>query len=157
MLHLLWAWRTRQLPLECLGLCFWTTAIDPRFISGYDPLEEIWFIGKQLNQVISNSRCSFCSGSKSHGMNFTVTCFMPRFCIKISDAVVLGIPRSVSSSCTVRHPSLLIVVCTRSTFSDILLVVDLPEQICILLTDSRPPLKHCCHTLLFALHLVHHP
>ena len=54
------------------------------------------------------TRCSFCSGSWSHRINFAMTCFMPRTCLKILGTVFFGIPRSASSSCTVSHQSLLI-------------------------------------------------
>ena len=53
--------------------------------------------------------CSFCSGSRSHGTNFATTRFMPRSCVKISDTVVFGIPRSASSS---RCQSLIFVDCS---------------------------------------------
>ena len=94
---LLWLWRTRRLPLGRLGLCFWTMAVGPPFISGYDLLEEIWFFGNGLNQVIINWG-SFCSGSRSCGTNFATTRFMPRSCSKISDTAVFGSPRSAPSS-----------------------------------------------------------
>ena len=49
LLHLLQVWRTRQLPLGQLGLCFWIIAVDPQFMSSYELLEEIWFFGSSLN------------------------------------------------------------------------------------------------------------
>ena len=94
----------------------------------YNLLEEIWFTGSSLNQVISNCRCSLCSGSRSCRMHFAITHFTPRSCIKISDTVVFGVPRSAPSSHTVGRRSWLIAVCTRSTFSGVLLVTGLPEM-----------------------------
>ena len=75
-----------------------------------------------IKSLAAALRCSFCSGSKSCGTNFAMTCFMVRSCIKISDTVVFGIPRSASSSHTVSRRSLLIAAHTHSTFSDVLLV-----------------------------------
>ena len=57
--HLLWAWRTRQLPLGWLGLHFQIRAIDLRFVSGYELLDGIWLIGSGLIQVISNCSTMF--------------------------------------------------------------------------------------------------
>ena len=59
LLHPLQLWRTRRLPLGRLGLRFWITAADPPFIPGCDLLEEMWFIGGGLNQVISNCSTMF--------------------------------------------------------------------------------------------------
>ena len=85
-------------------------------------------------------RCSFCSGSRSHGTNSAMIHLMPRPCIKISDTAVFGTPRWASSSCTLSHRSLLIAACTRSTSSGVLLVAGLPE--CgSFSTDSQPSLK----------------
>ena len=82
-------------------------------------------------------------------MNFATTCFMPKCCIKISDTVVSGIPRSASHSRTVSHQSLLIAAHTRSTFSGVPLVAGPPE--CGSLSiDSWPSLKHLCHTFICA-------
>ena len=139
--------RIRRLPLGWLGLCLQIIAIDPQFTSAYDLLEEIWFIGSSLNQIASKCRCPFCSGSRSHRINFARTRFKPRSCIKISDTVVLGIPRSASSSCRVSHQSLSIATLTHLTFSDVLLVEGLPEH-GSLSTDSRPSLRHSCHTFI---------
>ena len=106
---LLRVWRTRWLPLGQLGLHFWIIAVDPGFISGYDRLEEIWFIGSGLNQIISKCSMMFLLlGSRSHGTNFATTHFVSRSWVKISDTVVFGIPRAASSSHTVSHQSLLI-------------------------------------------------
>ena len=44
-------------------------------------------------------------------MNFATTHFMPRSCVKISDIVVFGIPRSASSSLIVILRSLLLQLC----------------------------------------------
>ena len=91
------------------------------------------------------AQCSFCSGSRARRKNFPMTCFMPRPCVKISDAVVFGMPRSDSGSHTVSCQSWMIAACTHSTFSGVLLVAGLPE--CgSLSTDSQPSLKHLCHT-----------
>ena len=78
---------------------------------------------------------------------------MPRSCIKTSDTVVFGIPRSASSSHTVSCWSLLIAACTCSTFSGVLLVADLPEH-GSLSTDSWPSLKFLCHTFICAALIV---
>ena len=74
---------------------------------------------------------------------------MPRFCIKISDTVVFGVPRSACTSRTVSRWNSLIATGTRSIFSGSLLVAGLPE--CESLpTDSQPFLKHFCHTFICA-------
>ena len=57
--------------------------------------------------------------------------------------------RSASGSHTVSHQSLLIAARTCSTFSAVLLVVDLPEHES-LSTDSQPSLKHLCHSFICA-------
>ena len=81
---------------------------------------------------------------------------MPRSCVKISDTVVFGIPRSASSSHTVSCQSLLIAAHPRSTFSGVLLVADLPE--CgSLSTDSWPSLKCLCHTFICATFIASSP
>ena len=36
--------------------------------------------------AIISAWCYFCSGSRSHGMNFVTTYFMPTSCVKISDS-----------------------------------------------------------------------
>ena len=96
---------------------------------------------------LATAAWSFCSGSRSHRLNFATTHFMPRSCIKTSDTVVLGIPWSASSSCTVSHRSLLIAACTHSAFSGVLLLGGLPE--CASFSaDSQAPLKHLCHTFI---------
>ena len=102
------------------------------------------------------TRCSFCSGNRSCRAHFAPTCFMSRPCTKISDIVVFGAPRSASSSHTARVRSLLTAACTRSTFSGVLLVAGLPGR-GSLSADSRPYLKHLCHTLIFAAHLALSP
>ena len=97
--------------------------------------------------------CSFRSSSRSRRTDFASTHFVPRSCVKISDTVAFGTPRSASSSHTVSHWSLLIAACTCSTFSGVLLVAGLPE--CgSLLTDSQPLLKHLGHTFIFVPHLL---
>ena len=73
--------------------------------------------------------------------------FHAKTCIKISDTVVFGIPRSASRSHTVSHRSLLIAARTRSTFSGALLVAGLPER-GSLPTDSWPSLKSLYNTLI---------
>ena len=62
------------------------------------------------------------------GTNSATTCFMPKFCVKISDTVIFVTPRSASSSCTVSHRSWLTAARTHSTFAGVLLVAGLPEQ-----------------------------
>ena len=78
------------------------------FLRKSDSLVAVW-----IKSSAATAQCSFsfCSGSRSHGTNFTTTGFMPRSCIKISDTVVFGIPRSASSSHTVSHWSVMIVAC----------------------------------------------
>ena len=95
-------------------------------LRSYDFLEEIWFIG--VKSLATAALCSFSSSSRSHGMNFAMTYFMPRSYMKTSDTVAFAIPRSASSSHTVRRQSLLIAARTRSTFSGVLLVAGLPEH-----------------------------
>ena len=91
------------------------------------------------------ARCSFCSGSSSHRTNFA-TCCMPRSCIKISDTVGFGIPRSASCSHTVSCQSSLIAAHTHSTFSGVLLVAGLPGY-GSLSRDSWPSLKYLGHNI----------
>ena len=81
---------------------------------------------------------------------------MPRSCVKISDTVVFGIPRSASSSHTVSCWSLLIAACTHSTFSGVLLVAGLPER-GSLSTHSRPSLKCLCHTFICTALIASYP
>ena len=69
--------------------------------------------------------------------------------VKISDTVVLGIPRSASSPHTVSRWSVLIAARTRSTFAGALPVAGLPEHGSLSM-DSWPSLKHVCLTLLCA-------
>ena len=134
--QLLRAWRTRWLPLGPLGLMTFLRK------SGSLTLVAVW-----TKLLATIAWCSLCSGSRSCGTNFVVMCFMPRSSIKISVTVVLGIPRSASSSHTVSHRSLLITAYTSSTFSGVLLVAGLAE--CrSLSTDSQPSLKHLCHTFI---------
>ena len=103
-----------------------------------------------IKLLATAAQCSFCSGSRSRGMNITTTCFMARLCIKILDTVVFGIPRAASSSHTVCQSSVSVIAAhTYSTFSGVLLVAGLPE--CrSLSTDSQPSLKCLCHTLICA-------
>ena len=88
------------------------------------------------------------SGSRSCGTKFAGKGFVLRSYIKISDTGVFGIPRSASSSHTVRHRSLLIAVRTCSIFSGVL-VSGLPEH-GSLSTDSQASSKHLCHTFICA-------
>ena len=144
---LLWVWRTRQIPLGRLNLGFWIIALDPQFMSCYDLLE-IWFIGSSLNQVISNCSMMFLLLWQQKPQNkFATTHFMPRSCVKISDIVVFGIPRSASSSHTAGGWSLLIAACTCSACSGVLTFAGLPER-GSLSTDSWPSLKCLCHTFI---------
>ena len=100
-----------------------------------------------IKSLATASWCSFCSGSRNWGMNFTTTCFMPRSCVKISDTVVFGICRSASSSHAVCCWSLLTAAHKRSTFSGVL-VAGLPEHR-LLSTDSWPFLKSLCHNFIW--------
>ena len=108
-----------------------------------------------IKSLATEAQCSFCSGSKSRGMNFAMIHFMSKFCVKTSDMVVFRIPRSASSSLTVSTVSLwslLKETCAHSTFSGVLLVADLPQQ-GSLSTDAQPALTCVCHT--FYLHCPH--
>ena len=80
-------------------------------------------------------------------MIFATTHFMPRSCVKISDTVVFGIPRSASISRTVSRQSFLISARTHSAVSGVLRVAGLPEH-GSLSTDSQPSLKRLCHTFI---------
>ena len=102
-----------------------------------------------IKSLATAARCSFCSGSRSCGINFATTHFMPRSCVKFSDMVGFGIPRSASNSHTVSCLSFLIAACTCSTFSGVLLVGGLPER-GSLSTDSWPSFKHLCHASICA-------
>ena len=102
-----------------------------------------------VKALATAARCSFCSGNRSCGLNFATTHFMPRSCVNISDTVVFGIPRSASGSHTVGRQPLLIAAPRHSTFSGVLLIAGLPEH-GSLSTDSRPSLKHLCHTFICA-------
>ena len=44
------------------------------------------------NTLATEAWCSFCSGSRSCGMIFATTCFVPRSHVKISDIVGFGTP-----------------------------------------------------------------
>ena len=138
------------------GPSFLDHTIDPGFIVSYDLLEEIWFIGMSLNQLISNcSTMPPLSGSRSCGTKFAGKGFVLRSYIKISDTGVFGIPRSASGSRTVSLWSVLTAARTRSTVSSVLLAAGLPE--CgSLSTDSQPSLKLLCHTFI-VLHSLHPP
>ena len=72
---------------------------------------------------------------------------MPRSCVKISDTVVFGIPRSASSSHTVSCQSLLIAAHTHSTFSGVWLVAGFPEH-GSLSADFQPFLQHLYNTFI---------
>ena len=90
-----------------------------------------------IKSLATAAQCSVCCGSRSSGVNFAVTHFMPKSCVKISDTVVFRIPRSATGSHTVSRWSLLIAASTPLTFSGVLLVTGLPE--CgPLSTDSQP-------------------
>ena len=88
-------------------------------------------------------------------MIFATTHFMPRSCVKISDTVVFGIPRSASSSYIVSHWPLLIVACTHSTFSGVPFVAGLLEHDHF--QQILDKLWSICATLLFVLYSLHHP
>ena len=74
---------------------------------------------------------------------------MPRSGTKISNTVVLSIPKSASSFHTVSCWYLFIAAHTHSTFSGVLLVAGLQEHES-LSTDSWPSLKHLCRTFICA-------
>ena len=102
-----------------------------------------------IKSLATAAWCSFCSGNRSLRKNFATTHCMPRSCVKISDTVVSGTPRSASSSHTVSHQSLLIAACTHSTFPGVLIVAGLPEH-GSLPTGSRPSLRLLCHSFICA-------
>ena len=103
-----------------------------------------------IKSLATEAWCFFCSSSRSCGINFAMAHhFMPRSCIKILATVVFGIPRSASSSHTVGHQFLLIVAHTHLMFSSVVFVAGFPEH-GSLSTDSRPSLKHLCHTFICA-------
>ena len=113
-------------------------------LQSYDLLEEIWLIGSDLNQVISNcSTLFFLLWLQKPQNKFCRDTFHAKSCGKISDTVVFGIPRSPSSSHTVSC-YLLIAAHTCSTFSGVLLAAGLPEH-GSLSTGSWPSLKSLCH------------
>ena len=114
------------------------------FLRRTGSLAAVW-----IKSLTTAAWCYFCSGSRSHRMKFAKTHFMPRSCVKISDTVVFGIPRSTSTCSTVIHWSLFIAAHTHSTFSGVLLVAGLPEHRS-LSTESWPSLKHLCHTFICA-------
>ena len=49
----------QETSIGMLGLHFHIIVVDPWFLSSYDLLKEIWFIGNILNQVISNGSTMF--------------------------------------------------------------------------------------------------
>ena len=165
--QLMWSWSGHDFAMASSGMeNQWTSGgmTGPSFLDhSHRPMIHLclWPSWGNLILVVvwikslATAAWSFCSGSRSHRLNFATTHFMPRSCIKTSDTVVLGIPWSASSSCTVSHRSLLIAACTCSTLSGVLLVAGLPEHGSPS-ADSRSSLKRLCHTL-FALHSLHHP
>ena len=147
--RLLWAWRTKRLPLGWLGLPIQITAIDPPLISGYD-LEEIWFIGSGLNKVISNCSTMFLLlWQQKPRIEFCHDTFHTKILHQNLGPSSFGMPRSAPSSPTVSCRYLLTAAHTRSTFSGVLLVAGLPEH-ASLSTDSQPSLKHLCHIFICA-------
>ena len=103
------------------------------------------------------AQCSFCSGT-----NFATTCFMPRSCVKISDTIVFGIPRSASGSHTVSCWSLLIAAGPCPTFSGVLLVAGLPEhrspnRFSTIFEAFVPHFYLCCTHYIIPRSLLTHP
>ena len=100
-----------------------------------------------IKSLTTAAQCSFCSGGRSWRTNFATTCFMPRSCIKISDTVVFGIPRSDSSSPTITD----LYDCSPCTLNILRCSAccRLPER-GSLSTHSWPSLKHLCHTFICA-------
>ena len=101
-----------------------------------------------IKSLTMATQCSFCPGSRSHRMNFAMTCFMLILCQNLR-YIVFGNPKSASHFYTISHWSLLFAARTCSTFSGILLVANLPER-GPLSTGSPPSLKHLCHTFICA-------
>ena len=143
----------RRLALDNWAFVYKKIAVDHdsssvmTFLRKSGSLAAVW-----IKSVLTAARCSFCSGSRSHRTHFATTHFMPRSCIKISDSVVFGIPRSASCSRAVSCQSLLIASHTHSTFSGVLLITGLLE--CELSKDFQPSLKHLCHTFICAMLIV---
>ena len=95
-------------------------------------------------------------------MNFATTHFIPRSWVKISDMVVLGIPRSASSSHTVSRPPLVIAAWTHSTASGGLLVPGLPDvghfhRFQIIFEEFVPHCYLFCTHCVISKSLLNHP
>ena len=126
-------------------------------LQSYSLLEETWFTGSGLNQVISNCSMMFLLLCDQKLRNkFCNGMFHAKICVKISDTVVFGVPRSAGSSRAVSHRSLLIVAHTPSTLTGVLLAAGLPER-GSLSADSQPSLKRVCHTFICAALIASSP
>ena len=110
------------------------------FLRKFGSLVVVW-----IKLLATAAQYSFWSSSRSHRTNFATTCFMPRSCIKISDTVVFGIPRSDSSSRTITD----LYDCSPCTLNILRCSAccRLPER-GSLSTHSWPSLKHLCHTFI---------
>ena len=144
-------WRRYKMQ-ETLYIGQWCLSL----LRSYDLFEEIWFISRGSNQVISSCSMMFCSGSKSCRTNLAMTRFMPRSCVKISDTVVLESPDQLQVLVLSVADPLVIAACTYSTFLGVVLVAGLP-QCGSLSIDSLPSLKHLCHTLICPVLTVSSP
>ena len=72
-----------------------------------------------IKSLTMATQCSFCPGSRSHRMNFAMTCFMLILCQNLR-YIVFGNPKSASHFYTISHWSLLLAARTCSTFSGVL-------------------------------------
>ena len=144
---MVWTWTNQATSIATTGPSFPNHSHRPTIISSYAFLRKSGsLVAVWIKSLATAARCSFCSGSRSWGMNFCHDKFMPRSCVKISDTV-FWIPRSASSFCIVSHRSLLIASRTCSTFSGVLLVAG-PLECGSVSTDSQPSLKHLWHTVI---------
>ena len=83
-----------------------------------------------IRSLATAARCSFCSGSRSRGMDFAVTHFMPRSCVKISDTNLSSFWRPQISFQVSHRQSLIFVDGSPYTFDTLrfLLVAGLTEH-----------------------------
>ena len=108
-----------------------------------------------IKSLATAARCSFCSGSRSHGMNFATTCFMPRSCIKNLRPGSFWIPRSAASSHTVSHD-----ICWLQPIHIQLLRCSAhcrPSRTWIIFNYSWPSLKDLCHIFICAALIASSP
>ena len=115
-----------------------------------DSLVVVW-----IKSLATAAQCSFCSGSRSCGMSFARTPFMPWSWIKILDTAVFGIPRSAASSHTVSHD-----ICWLQPIHIQLLRCSAhcrPSRTWIIFNYSWPSLKDLCHIFICAALIASSP